>query len=102
MTRIILPTGGCELTSLPGCAQVVVSHNAFILPALRGKGSGDRAHLLRLQLMRDMAYDYALCTVRMGNDAQETILKRHDWEELAKFKSSYTDNWVTLYGKNLT
>ena len=91
--------GAYELTPLPGCGQVVVSHAAFIYEERRGKGAGKRAHARRLSVMAKLGYDFAICTVVKGNEAQEKILIGAGWRELALFDSSYTGNTVVVYGR---
>jgi hypothetical protein len=99
--RIYTEYGAGELSPLPGCGQVVVSHAAFVFPEHRGKGKGAGEHRTRLEAMKKMGYDYALCTVVKGNSKQEAILDKMGWEELAIFDSSYTGNTVILFGKRL-
>jgi predicted GNAT superfamily acetyltransferase len=91
--------GAYELTPLPGCGQVVVSHASFIYEEKRGKGAGKAAHARRLSVIEKLGYDFALCTVVKGNEAQERILAGAGWKELASFKSSYTKNTVLIYGR---
>ncbi len=91
--------GAGEISPLPGCGQVAVSHAAFVFPEYRGKGKGRAQHRARLATMKKMGYDYALCTVVKGNARQEAILNTEGWAELAIFDSSYTGNTVILYGR---
>ena len=90
-----------ELTSLPGCNQVCVSHGAYVFPDHRGKGIGLEEHKLALSEMKRQDYDYAICTMRDENKAQVTILNQAGWSCLSHFKSSYTGNLVSLWGKAL-
>ena len=91
--------GAGEISSLPGCGQVAVSHAVFVFQEYRGKGKGRAQHRARLATMKKMGYDYALCTVVKGNARQEAILNTEGWSKLAMFDSSYTGNTVILYGK---
>lgn len=90
-----------ELTTLPGCSQVVVSHGVFVPPKSRGNGIGKQGQLKRLRLMEELGYDYALCTVESTNDAQIHILTSNGWKKLSSFKSSKTGHKVYIFGRNI-
>lgn len=92
-----------EITTLPGCTQIGVSHNVFVDPSRRGQGWGTEANLQRTAFMRDnMGYDYALCTVESTNEAQQKIMSVNGWKQLSYFVSRKTGHTVILYGKELT
>ncbi len=93
--------GAGELTSLPGCAQVAVSHASFLKPAFRGRGFGKTMHQRRLNYAKDAAYDYVLCTVVSTNAPQKRILTQHNWRKLDQFLSSRSDEMIELWGKVL-
>lgn len=88
-----------ELTALPGCSQVVVSHGVFVPTHKRGKGVGKKAHKARLAYIQDLGYDYSLCTVDSSNIAQKKILEVNGWKVLDSFVSSKTGHLVLLYGR---
>lgn len=90
-----------ELSTLPGCTQVVVSHGVFVNPAFRKQGWGQEALNAREELMREKGYNYALCTVESTNGAQIHILTKFRWKELDRFISSKTGHEVILFGKRL-
>jgi RimJ/RimL family protein N-acetyltransferase len=93
--------GACEITTLPGSPQVAVSHAVFIFPEHRGKGHGAKNHNLRLKRLKQMGYNYVICTVANANEAEKHILKTNGWNELASFDSSQTIHKVHLYGREL-
>ena len=93
--------GVCEIDNLPGCSQLAVSHSVFVLPQYRGKGQGRNNHLLRLERMRDMKYDAAICTVNSTNLKEKKHLEEFGWKKLMEFKSRKTENTVELWGKTL-
>jgi L-amino acid N-acyltransferase YncA len=90
-----------EIDSLPGCSQVAVSHSAFTQPGLRGRGRGRMGNKTRLDYMKTLGYDYALCTIDVANEAQVSILKKNGWSRLDSFVSSKTGHDVALFGKGL-
>jgi RimJ/RimL family protein N-acetyltransferase len=103
MTRVKIGPSFGELTSLPGCSQVVVSHGVFVPKEHRGKGEGKSANVARLRHIWDeLGYDYALCTVESTNVAQLAILTNNGWTRLAEFMSSRTGHLVYLYGISKT
>lgn len=93
--------GAYELDSLPGSPQVVVSHAAFVHPSYRGEGHGKRDHAARVQKMRELGYDLALCTVVSDNHVQKHILEVNGWILLQKFYSSRSCHWVEVWSKIL-
>jgi hypothetical protein len=88
-----------EISTLPGCTQVAVSHSVFSTE--RGLGNGKKANKVRQQFMVDHGYDYALCTVDAANEAQRCIMLANGWRHLDTFHSSKTNHTVLLYGKTL-
>lgn len=90
-----------EIDNLPGCDQVGVIHNVFTPPNNRKKGNGKEAHQLRLRMMDDLLYDYALCTVVSTNETEKSILRKSGWQFLSQFKSRKTQNVVELWGRSV-
>jgi L-amino acid N-acyltransferase YncA len=90
-----------HLTTVAGCPAMVISHGTIVPVDKRGKGHGTRAHRERLEEMRNMGYNYAICTVAASNEAQVKILESHGWLCIAGFPNNHTGNDVRLYGKLL-
>lgn len=88
-----------ELTSLPGCSQVVVSHDVFAWP--RGGGNAKEANHARCAYAEYRGYNYTLCTVDLANSVQLHILHECGWRKLDEFKSTKTGHFVGLFGKAL-
>jgi RimJ/RimL family protein N-acetyltransferase len=93
--------GFFELNPFPGCNQLVVSNHSWIDPELRGAGLGTVIHGQRLEKMRILGYDYAICTVKSSNIAQIKILEKYLWKHLDTFMNRETGNRVELWGKRL-
>jgi RimJ/RimL family protein N-acetyltransferase len=93
--------GFSELDPLPGCSQVVVSHNSVIYKEHRGLGHGTRANKFRIEKAKFLGYDYILCTVDGSNEAQLRILKNNGWKKLDSFDSRKTGHNVIIFGKRL-
>lgn len=88
-----------EITTLPGCSQIGVSHAVYSKDP--GKGNGKAANEARQKFMSDMGYDYALCTVDAANARQIAIMEKNGWTHLDGFLSSKTGHSVRIYGKRL-
>lgn len=99
MTRLTHGPIHGEITTMPGCTQVGISHAVF--SRKRGSGMAAEANKKRTDAMYEMGYDYALCTVDAANDAQIAILRKNGWECLDVFASTKTNHNVCLYGKAL-
>lgn len=93
--------GSCQVTSLPGSPQVAVSHGVFVLPQFRRKGYGDANHKARLKRMKEMHFDYVVCTVDETNGAEMKNLTDNGWDPLDKFVSSVTGHTIFLMGRHL-
>lgn len=88
-----------EITTMPGCSQVAISHAVFSRE--RGVGNGTKANDARTAYMKEIGYDYALCTVSSENEHQIAIMRKNGWRLLDTFTSSKTGHVVGLYGKEL-
>ncbi len=90
-----------EISTLPGCSQVCVFHSVFVKPEERNKGLGIYAHGKRLDEARELGYQLAICTVVVGNIAQEKILLHYGWRASNEYDSNKTGNIVQLWTKQL-
>ncbi len=52
-----------EIDSLPSQCQVAICHGFFVKPEARGQGLAHLAKMEQARLLKDLAYDYAICTV---------------------------------------
>lgn len=96
-------TAQAEVDSLPGCSQVAVIHSAFVVPHMRRRGVGERAHQKRLtDLKENFLYDAAICTVCSENEAEIKILERNGWECVGNFLSRKTQHEVLIYLNTFT
>lgn len=90
-----------EISTLPGNSNVAVSHAVFVPASMRGKGLGTKAQEKRLELMKNLGYDYVLCTVRQDNSAQIHVLLKFGWRELSSFASSRSEGLILIFGRTL-
>lgn len=98
MERVV---GFYEINSFPGCPQIAVSNHAFILPGEHKKGYGTKFHGQRLKEMKELGFDYVLCTVATQNEFQKKILRGFAWKWLSSFSNKETGSVVELWGKEL-
>jgi L-amino acid N-acyltransferase YncA len=94
-------TAFAEFTVLPGCPFIAHIHGAYVLPEHRNSGLGARAHLERLHLLRALGFTVALCTVNTKNEAELSILLKHDWQQWGTFNSPNNDSSVVLCSRSL-
>jgi len=90
-----------DITPLPGCNQVAVSHGVFTVPHMRGVGRGYGYMGERLDRMTELGYDYVLATVIRDNEPQIRLMRRHALQELSSFMSSYSGKEIVLFGRGL-
>ena len=91
--------GFYEINSFPGCPQIAVSNHAFINPKHRNRGFGKVFHAQRLVQIKELGFDYTLCTVKQDNVFQKKILTRFGWKYLDDFRNTETGNVVEVWGK---
>lgn len=89
--------GFYELNPFPGCNQMVVSNHAYIIEEERNKGYGKAAHAKRVAEAKRLGYDCMICTVKGGNDAQDTILIWFGWTKVFSFVNKETGNRVYVW-----
>ena len=93
--------GFFELNNFPGCNQLVISNHAFIMPEFRGTGKGTAAHQQRLDQIKKMGYDAAICTVREDNEVQKHILETFKWVKVFRFLNKETNNGVEVWMRTI-
>lgn len=89
-----------EVTSLPGCADIAVSHALYCKHG-KGRGNAASAGVERMMQLRDLGYMAVICTVVEGNVAQEKTLSKLGYAKLMKYGSDRTGNTVWLWGREL-
>lgn len=84
-----------EVSPLPGCPDVAVSHALY---RMRGpNGHGREAQRQRLEQLIEMGYSAALCTVADENVSQLAIMQKEGWLEAGWFKNKRTGHRVCLF-----
>lgn len=90
-----------DISPLPGCSQVAVSHGVFAPPHARGKGCAKLANRERQSFcFNEMFYDYMICTVDGDNKVQLRVLQTTGWHKLDAFVSRKTGHYLEIWGKN--
>ncbi|MDD2978272.1 GNAT family protein [Aquabacterium sp.] len=98
MTRYAVGPAAFEIDSLPSQCQVAICHGFFVDPAARGKGHSHQAKRAQTEVLKGLAYDYAICTVVSSNQAQKRVLEKAGWECVAEFVSRRQDEHVEIWG----
>lgn len=91
--------GGYEIDSLPSQVQVAICHGFFVDPNMRGQGHGHKLKGLQECDLRELAYDYALCTVSAKNVEQHRVLDAAGWQKLAQFNNRRLGESTQIWGK---
>lgn len=90
--------GGFEISSMPGQSQVALCHSFFVRSSMRGKGHGHTLKAVQRHTLQALHYDYAICTVAAGNEAQKAVLTQAGWQKLAEFKNHRSCEITELWG----
>ena len=98
MTRYAYGPAAFEIYSLPSQCQVGICHGFFVAPEARGMGHAHLAKQEQAEILKGLAYDYAICTVVSSNQAQKLVLEKAGWECIAEFVSRRQDEHVEIWG----
>jgi hypothetical protein len=88
--------GSFKLYMLPHCCGVIVSCNACVETAFRGKRVGTTLNMLRQDIARALGYTVMICTDVAGNTPQRKLLATNGWKDLMKFTNKRTGNEVYI------
>lgn len=80
MTRFATTYGAFEIESLPSQPQVAVCHAFFVRQNMRGQGHGHNLKAYQADALESLNYDYALCTCKGENAAQQKVLADAGWK----------------------
>lgn len=99
MTRFATQYGAFEIDSLPSQPQIAVCHAFFVREEMRGKSLGHKLKAHQADVLNELQYDYAICTCKGENIAQQKVLESAGWTHLDTFASSNTGGLIQLWGK---
>ena len=89
------------LEPLSGCHGICISKGVVIEENYRGKGLGTHFLNLRESVALDFGYSAMMCSVVLGNLAQQKIMNKNGWQVIAEFDNKRTSNRVRIYYKKL-
>jgi len=98
MSRYATEFGAYEIDSMPGQVQVALCHGFYINRFDRGRGLGHMQKLHQNEMLSQLGYNYAICTVAHDNLAQKKILDRAGWKQLSPFKNTRLGGSTELWG----
>ena len=101
MTRYAYGPAAFEIDSLPSQCQVAICHGFFVAPEARGMGHAHLAKQEQAEILKGLAYDYAICTVMADNTAQKHVLEKAGWIPLDQFYSARQDTRIEIWGKEI-
>lgn len=97
MSRFAVGPAAFEIESAPSQPQIAWCHGFFVAPAARGKGHAHQAKRAQEEILRGLAYDYALCTVMASNHAQKRVLEKAGWIYLDEFYNCRQDAVIEIW-----
>ena len=98
MTRYAVGPAAFEIDSLPSQCQVAICHGFFVAPEARGQGHAHVAKQAQAEILKSLAYDFAICTVMASNYPQKRVLEKAGWARLAEFYSARQDELIEIWG----
>jgi GNAT superfamily N-acetyltransferase len=98
MTRFATPYGAYEIDSVPGQPQIAHCHSLHVRKEHRGKGLGHALKMHQMNVLRELGYDMATCTIDASNERQREVLEKAGWELLQNIPNSRTDGITQLWG----
>lgn len=93
--------GGAEVTTfclrqLPGCCAFVVSYHVSVSSQFRNKGVGKLMNAFRLDIARFLRYTAMLCTDKLDNGPQRSILHKNGFVDIYTCINKKTDNHIAI------
>lgn len=98
MTRFANNVGAFHVEPAPSQPQLAHCHGFFVRHDVRRRGHGQTLKAQQMQIIADLGYDFAICTVDSENQAQLSILDQAGWKKLADFHNSKTGGTTELWG----
>jgi L-amino acid N-acyltransferase YncA len=68
---------------------------------MRGIGLGSKAHRDRLEKIKELGYNLAICTVVEKNTREIKILEKNGWKKVYVFTSSVSGHKIGLWVKDI-
>jgi len=96
--RFINDDGAFLIDPMPSQPQLALCHGFFVQHSKRGKGRAHGLKALQNQILHELQYDFAVCTVDGSNEAQKKVLTRAGWRWLASFINRKTGSHTELWG----
>lgn len=93
--------GGFELAEMPGCCGIAVLYHVFICVDYRNKGFGQRLTRLQKLISSYKNYTVMVCTDKISNTPQRTVLKKFGFIPQFSFRNRRTNNLVEFRASNL-
>lgn len=98
MSRFSYDEGVFSIEPLPSQPQVAHCHNFFVMSDRRGHGRGHALKERQMMTLRNLGYDFAICTVDSQNAAQKKVLSKAGWPRMAPFSNSKTGGQTEVWG----
>lgn len=98
MARYSNAYGAYEIDSVPSQPQIAHCHGLFVRPTHRGQGLGHALKRDQMNMLRELGYDYATCTVDAANDRQRAVLEKAGWRHLQNIPNSKLGGITQLWG----
>lgn len=98
MARFATDGGAFEVESLPGQAQVAICHSFFVKADRRNQHHGHALKALQNIIIKEMNFDYAICTVSSKNEAQKKVLTKAGWMFLTNFENRRLNEITEIWG----
>lgn len=102
MTRYANNAGAFHIEPAPSQPQLAHCHGFFVRHDQRRKGYGHGLKGMQRTVLKQLGYDFAICTVDGKNQAQITILDQAGWAMLAEFDNSKTGGTTQIWGCAVT
>ena len=101
MTRYACGPAAFEIDSLPSQCQVAICHGFFVAPEARGMGHAHLAKQEQAEILKGLAYDYAICTCDGANAKQQAVLERAGWRKIDTFHNTKTGAETQVWGRRV-
>lgn len=91
-----------QLSFLPGCKGIIVSHALEVSEDYRQRGIANALMAVKILMASELGAAKLIATVVKDNSVQRKLMNRHGWELLEQFKNKRTGNTVLVFDRDIS
>lgn len=90
-----------NLTRMPGCCGILVSHGTYVMPEWQNKGLGSLMQIMKEWIARKRLVGKMIATTIEQNEPQNHLMEKFNWKKTDLFVNPKTSNRIIQWEKHL-